>query len=74
LIRSPSSQMNLLRNPEEGFHITFFIDISMVATLEQRKNLIEYINHFPEKMRIATTSGKMRISDFIRKHAEDFKF
>ncbi len=73
LIRRPSSQIKLLRDPEEGFDITFFLDVSMVQTLEQRRDIVQYINNFPEKMRGATTRGKMSINDFVRKQAEDFK-
>ncbi|MFX1513421.1 MAG: hypothetical protein ACFFCQ_12610 [Promethearchaeota archaeon] len=73
IVRSPSSQINPLREAEEGFHMSFFLDVSMVKTLDQREDLLEYINTFADKMRVATTTGKMRINDFVRGHAEDFK-
>lgn len=73
LVRNPSSQIKPLREPEEGFHISFFLDVNMVETLDQRKKLLEYINTFPDKMREATTRGKMRLSDLIRKEAANFK-
>ena len=73
LVRNPSSQIKPLRDPEEGFHISFFLDVNMVKTLDQRKNFVEYVNTFPDMMRQATTRGKMRLSDLIRKEAASFK-
>jgi hypothetical protein len=73
LVRSPSSQIKPLREPEEGFDISFFLDVDMVESLDQRKKLVEYINAFPDKMRHATTRGKMRLSDLIRNEAASFK-
>ncbi|MFX0114641.1 MAG: hypothetical protein ACFFB3_08840 [Candidatus Hodarchaeota archaeon] len=73
LVRNPSSQIKLLREPEEGFHVSFFLDVNMVKILDQRKKLLEYVNTFPDKMREATTRGKMRLSDLIRKEAVQFR-
>ena len=73
LVRNPSSLIKPLREPEEGFHISFFLDVPMVETLEQRKKLLEYVNTFPEKMQQATTRGKMRLSNLVRKEATDFR-
>ncbi|MHA2494500.1 MAG: hypothetical protein ACXAEI_03345 [Candidatus Hodarchaeales archaeon] len=73
LIRSPSSQIKPLREPEESFDISFFLDVDMVETLDQRKKLLEYVNAFPDKMRQATTRGKMRLTNLIRNEAASFK-
>ncbi|MHA2233007.1 MAG: hypothetical protein ACXAB4_10985 [Candidatus Hodarchaeales archaeon] len=73
LVRNPSSQIKPLREPEEGFHISIFLDATMVKTLEQRKRLLEYVNAFPDKMKQAITRGKMRISNLVRKEAADFR-
>ncbi len=72
LVRNPTSQIKPLREQEQNFHISFFLDVDMVQTFDQRKKFLEYINSFPDRMRQATTRGKMRLSDLIRKEAANF--
>lgn len=70
LWRNPGSKLKVIRQPEEGFNISFFLNIEMVKTLEQRKALIEYWSNFGVNMRRILTDGKMVINKYVRSRAD----
>ncbi len=70
LWRNPGAKIKVIREPEEGYHISFFLNIEMVKTLEQRNALIEYWSDFGVNMRRILTDGKMVINKYVRSRAD----
>ncbi|MCK4848823.1 MAG: hypothetical protein KAT16_07370, partial [Candidatus Heimdallarchaeota archaeon] len=69
LYREPGSCVKVIRNPEEGYQISFFLNIEMVKTQDQREQLIAYWADFAINLRQALTDGKMVINKFVRGRA-----
>ena len=70
LHRKSSSQVKVIRNPEEGYQISFFLNIEMVKSKDQREQLIAYWADFAINLRQALTDGKMVINKFVRSRTE----
>lgn len=70
LWRNPGSRVKVIREPEEGYDISFFLNTEMVNTVEQRETLITYWTDFNIKMRQFLTDGKMVINKFVRSRAD----
>ncbi|UCE12355.1 MAG: hypothetical protein JSV04_09145 [Candidatus Heimdallarchaeota archaeon] len=70
LWRNAGSRLKVIREPEEGYQISFFLNIEMVATAEQRETLIDYWEKFSINMRRILTDGKMVINKYVRSRAE----
>lgn len=70
LWRNPGSRLKVIREPEEGYQISFFLNTEMVKNVEQRKTLIEYWDSFSTNMRRILTDGKMVINKYVRSRAE----
>jgi hypothetical protein len=70
LWREPGSAVKVIRNPEEGFHISFFLNTEMVSSQTQRENLIAYWSKFAINLRQILTDGKMVINKFVRNRAD----
>ena len=69
-VRIPRGLPALPQRPEEGFELSFFLNIDMVKTKEQRENLIAYWNQLSVKMRQVLTDGKMVINKFVRQRSD----
>ena len=74
LHRNSGSQVKVIRNPEEGYQISFFLNIEMVKSKDQREQLITYWADFAINLRQALTDGKMVINKFVRNRAESLRF
>ncbi|MFX0122870.1 MAG: hypothetical protein ACFFAE_04475 [Candidatus Hodarchaeota archaeon] len=70
LWREAGSQLKVIREPEEGYQISFFLNTEMVKTVEQREALIDYWEKFSINMRRILTDGKMVINKYVRSQAE----
>ncbi|MHA1215497.1 MAG: hypothetical protein ACTSPG_09365 [Candidatus Hodarchaeales archaeon] len=70
LFREPGSKVKVIRQPEEGFSISFFLNTEMVKTKDQREALIKYWSEFETKTRQVLTDGKMVFNKFVRARAE----
>lgn len=70
LWRNAGSRVKVIREPEEGYQISFFLNTEMVATTEQRATLIDYWEKFNINMRRILTDGKMVINKYVRSRAE----
>ncbi len=70
LWRDPGSSIKVIREPEEGFDISFFLNTEMVKTTEQRQKLINYWSDFERNMRRILTDGKMVINKYVRSKAD----
>jgi hypothetical protein len=70
LWRNPGSRVKVIREPEESYDISFFLNTEMVKTQEQRERLIEYWSEFARNMRRILTDGKMVINKYVRSRAE----
>lgn len=70
LWRDPGSKLKVIREPEEGYHISFFLNTEKVKTVEQRNELIGYWSNFEENMRRILTDGKMVINKYVRSRAD----
>lgn len=70
LWRNPGSRVKVIREPEEGYEISFYLNTEMVKTQEQRQKLIEYWSEFARNMRRILTDGKMVINKYVRSRAE----
>ncbi len=70
LWRESGSKLKVIRQPEEGFHISFFLNVDNVKTVEQRTALIEYWSNFAVNMRRILTDGKMVINKYVRSRAD----
>ena len=70
LYREPGSHVKVIRNPEEGYQISFFLNVEMVKTPEQREALIAYWKDFQINLRQVLTDGKMVINKFVRTRAD----
>jgi hypothetical protein len=70
LFRNPGPRVKVIREPEEGYEISFFLNTEMVGTMEQRETLIKYWTDFSIKMRQVLTDGKMVINKFVRSRAD----
>ena len=70
LWRNPGSKLKVIREPEEGYHISFFLNTEKVKTVVQRNELIEYWGNFAENMRRILTDGKMVINKYVRSRAD----
>jgi hypothetical protein len=70
LWRNPGSSVKVIREPEEGFDISFFLNMEMVKTTEQREALITYWEGFSGNLRRILTDGKMVIGKFVRSRTE----
>jgi hypothetical protein len=73
LWREPGSAVKVIRNPEEGFQISFFLNTEMVSSPSQRQNLIAYWSEFSINLRQILTDGKMVINKFVRNRAETLR-
>jgi hypothetical protein len=67
LWREPGGHVKVIRQPEEGYHISFFLNTEMVKTREQREKLLTYWEEFSIQMRQILTDGKMVINKYVRK-------
>jgi hypothetical protein len=74
LHRNSGSQVKVIRNPEEGYQISYFLNVEMVKSEDQRKQLIAYWADFALNLRQALTDGKMVINKFVRSRAESLRF
>ena len=70
LWRNPGSKLKVIREPEEGYQMSFFLNVEMVKTPEQRNALIEYWRDFGVNMRRILTDGKMVINKYVRSRAD----
>ena len=70
LWREPGRKVKVIRTPEEGYNISFFLNTEMVKSKEQRDALIFYWTDFATHMRQILTDGKMVINKFVRNRAE----
>ncbi|MFX1505160.1 MAG: hypothetical protein ACFFDC_03505 [Promethearchaeota archaeon] len=70
LWRDAGSRLKVIREPEEGYQISFFLNTEMVANIEQRETLIDYWEKFSTEMRRVLTDGKMVINKYVRSKAE----
>ncbi len=70
LWREPGSKVKVIRKPEDGYQISFFLNTEMVETMDQREKLIEYWTDFAINIRQVLTDGKMVINKFVRDRAE----
>ncbi|MFX1285173.1 MAG: hypothetical protein ACFFB5_16070 [Promethearchaeota archaeon] len=70
LWRDAGSRLKVIREPEEGYQISFFLNTEMVKTVEQRETLIDYWEKFSINMRRILTDGKMVINKYVRSRAE----
>jgi len=70
LWREPGSKVKVIRAPEEGFAMSFFLNTEMVKTKEQREALITYWMDFEVNLRQVLTDGKMVINKFVRNRAD----
>lgn len=70
LWRNPGSKIKVIREPEEGYHISFFLNTEKVKTIVQRNELIGYWTSFAENMRRILTDGKMVINKYVRSRAD----
>ncbi len=73
LTRNPGSLIKPIREPEEGFHISFFLEEGMVRERNQRQSLLKYLEIFPDAMRQVLSRGKMTINNFVRKQAKELR-
>ena len=73
LHRNSGSLVKVIRNPEEGYQISFFLNVEMVKSEDQRKQLIAYWADFALNQRQALTDGKMVINKFFRNRAESLR-
>lgn len=73
LYRKSGSSVKVIRNPEEGYQISFFLNIEMVKTKDQREQLIAYWADFAINLRQGLTDGKMVINKFVRNRAESLR-
>ncbi len=70
LYREPGSRVKVIRIPEEGYQISFYLNVEMVKTQDQRDQLIAYWGEFQINLRQVLTDGKMVINKFVRNRAE----
>ncbi|UCG89971.1 MAG: hypothetical protein JSU57_05780 [Candidatus Heimdallarchaeota archaeon] len=70
LWRNPGPRVKVIREPEEGYEISFFLNTEMVEMIDQRETLIKYWESFEENMRRILTDGKMVINKYVRSRAE----
>ena len=70
LWRNAGSRLKAIREPEEGYDISFFLNTEMVKTVKQRETLINYWESFSRNMRRILTDGKMVINKYVRSQAE----
>ncbi|MFX1515817.1 MAG: hypothetical protein ACFFC6_05865 [Promethearchaeota archaeon] len=70
LWRNPGTRVKVIREPEEGYDISFFLNTELVRTVEQRETLIDYWEKFSTNMRRILTDGKMVINKYVRSHAD----
>ncbi|NHJ00641.1 MAG: hypothetical protein EAX86_00805 [Candidatus Heimdallarchaeota archaeon] len=70
LWRDPGSKIKVIREPEKGYDISFFLNTEMVTKREQREALLTYWEDFAVKMRKFQTDGKLVINKFIRSRAD----
>jgi hypothetical protein len=70
LWRNTGSKLKVIREPEEGYQISFFLNTDKVKTVVQRNELIEYWGKFQENMRRILTDGKMVINKYVRSRAD----
>ncbi len=66
LWRNPGSHVKVIRSPEEGFQISFFLTLDMVKSEEQRRKLVAYWDDFAINIRQVLTDGKMAVNKFVR--------
>lgn len=70
LWRDAGQRLKVIREPEEGYQISFFLNTEMVKTVEQREALIDYWERFSTNMRRILTDGKMVINKYVRSRAD----
>ncbi|MFX0094115.1 MAG: hypothetical protein ACFFBD_20425 [Candidatus Hodarchaeota archaeon] len=73
LTRSPGSLIKPIKQAEEGYTISLFVEESMVRKKEDRQSIIDYLEEFPSTMREILSSGKITINEFIRQEAGKFR-
>ena len=70
LWRNPGAHVKVIRSPEEGYQISFFLTTEMVKTKYQREKLVSYCGYFAVNMRQILTDGKMAVNKFVRNRTE----
>lgn len=70
LWRNPGPHVKIIREPEVGYDISFFLNTEMVKTKDQRQSLIDYWAEFGRNMRRILTDGKMVINKYVRSRAQ----
>ncbi|MHA1976102.1 MAG: hypothetical protein ACW98F_03480 [Candidatus Hodarchaeales archaeon] len=70
LWRNPGSHVKVIRSPEEGYQISFFLTTEMVQTKDQREKLVAYWEDFAINIRQVLTDGKMAVNKFVRSRTE----
>ena len=73
LWRNPGPHVKVIRSPEEGYQISFFLTTEMVKTKDQREKLIAYWDDFAIKIRQVLTDGKMAVNKFVRSRSETLR-
>ena len=74
LSRNSDRHLTVMKKPEEGFDLSFFLTPEMVKTQEQRVNLIEYWLEFGRNLRRVLTDGKMVINKYVRSRTANIQF
>lgn len=73
LWRNPGSRLKVIREPEEGYDISFFLNTEMVHTKEQREALMNYWSEFSRNLRQILTDGKMVFNKYVRDRASNIR-
>lgn len=73
LWRDPGPRLKVIREPEEGYQISFFLNTEMVGTLEQRQAIIDYWFEFDRNIRQILTDGKMVFNKYVRSRAANIR-
>ncbi len=73
LWRDSGPRVKVIREPEEGYHISFFLNTEMVKTKEQRQAIIDYWSEFGRNIRQILTDGKMVFNKYVRSRAGNIR-
>ncbi|MHA1993161.1 MAG: hypothetical protein ACW97Z_01305 [Candidatus Hodarchaeales archaeon] len=73
LWRNPGPHVKVIRSPEEGYQISFFLTTEMVKTKDQRARLVAYWDDFAITIRQVLTDGKMAVNKFVRSRTETLR-
>ncbi|MFW9857118.1 MAG: hypothetical protein ACFFFG_18865 [Candidatus Thorarchaeota archaeon] len=74
LARNSDRHLTVMKNPEEGFEISFFLSPEMVKTRQERQQLIKYWFEFARNLRSVLTDGKMVFNKYVRSRAANVQF